>query len=555
MTRTPLILVVVGWAGALFPLSALAADDAASLSKALTSKTAAERVKAADALAELGPQAKPAVPSLIKALSDQDAPVRGHAAYALGQIGDKRAAVVDGLFALASDPEALVRRAGLRALKALKLPHDVVIPKLATTLKSAAPADAAAIVATIAEGGKEAVPFLTECLADKRACYWACLALGEIGPDAKAAVPQLLKLESREEPEVRLQALMALGQIGPAAKSAVPQVVKALEFDKAIGVRYAAAYAVGQIAAGDKQSRAALTKAMDGDDPFLQVVSAWALARVAKDDQPLQKQVTQLILKALTSDKVDVRRAAARALAEINPPSEVVAPVLLKAIHDQDQSVIGNAVDALASLGASIVSRVANNGLKNKNKELRLYAVRVLAKIGPDAKEAAPALAEALNGAEGDFRREAQFVLGMFGPAAAPAVPELIKSLASDDEQVRNSAIYALGKIGPAAQAASPDLRNLLGGADDFARFAATWALVRINPKDAKFVAAAVPELVKGLSDERPLVRAESAATLGELGPAAKSFLPELQKAAEDPEASVSAAAKQAINAIESGKL
>jgi HEAT repeat protein len=422
------------------------------------------------------------------------------------------------------------------------------MPKMVKTLKSASPADAAAALATMAEAGEQAVPFLTECLDDKQACYWACMALGDIGPAAKAAVPHLTKLQAREEPEVRLQALVALGSIGPDARSAVPAIVKSLHSDKIEGVRYAAAYALGQIGAGDKASRAALAKAMDSDDAFLQIVSAWALARVAKDDKQVQDKATTLILKGLTSEKADVRRAAARALAEIKPAPEVVAPMLIKAIQDNDPTVIGNAVDALASLGPTIVPRLTKNALKNK--DLQLYAVRVLAKIGPAAKEAAPALAEELKEAEGEYRREVQFVLGMFGADAAPAVPELIKSLSSDDDHVRNSAVYALGKIGPAAKEATAELRKMLAGDDDFARFAATWALVRIDPKDPKLVAAAVPALIKGLSDERPLVRAESASTLGELGPAAKSALSDLKKAAEDADPSVSAAAKQAVEQI-----
>lgn len=533
-------------------IAAQAADDAASLTKALTSDNATERADAAEALGELGPKAKSAVPALVKALGDEDASVRGHAAFALGEIGDHGAAVVNGLFALASDHEAIVRRAALRAIRSLKLPHKVLMPKMVAALKKAAPADAAAAVATIAEAGEEAVPFLTECLSHKDAAYWACLALADMGPAAKAAVPQLVKIEQREEPEVRLQALVALGQIGPDAKAAVPVILKALQSEKSDGVRYAAAFALGQIGASDKASRAALAKGMESDDAFLQVISAWALARVAKDDKQVQEKATEVVLNGLAADKVEVRRAAARAFAEINPPPEVAAPVLIKAIHDNDQSVISNAIDALASLGPKIVPRVANNGLKNK--ELRLYAVRVLAKIGPDAKEAAPALAEALDDAEGEFRREVQFVLGLFGEDSAPAVPELIKSLSSDDEQIRNSAVYALGKIGPAAKAASSDLRKLLASDDEFVRFAATWALVRIDPTDAKLAAAAVPALTKGLSDERPLVRAESAATLGELGAAAKAALPQLKKAADDSDPNVSAAAKQAIEQIGGGK-
>lgn len=541
----------ISLASLLWPLVVSAAEDAAALTKALNGKSAAERAKAAADLADLGPKAKVAVPQLIESLKDSDVEVRGQAAYALGQIGDQRPAVVDALFAAAADKEPLVRRAAIRALRSLKLPRDLVMPKMVTALKSAAPADAAAILSTIAEAGDQAVPFLIECLDNKDARYWACLALADIGPAAKKAVPQLTRLQASDEPQLRLQSLVALGQIGPHAKSAVPAIAKSLQSDKVEGVRYAAAFALGQIGAGDKQSRAALTKATESDDAFLQVVSAWALARVAKDDKKLQDKLSTLILDALGSDKVAVRRAAARALAEINPPPEVAAPRLIKAIHDGDPSVIGNAIDALASLGTQIVPRIADNALKNK--ELRLYATRVLARIGPDAKEAAPALAEALADAQGDFRREAQFVLGMFGSAAAPAVPELIKSLTSDDEQIRNSAVYALGKIGPAAKAASPELRSLLSADDDFVRFAATWALVRIDPKDSKLMAAAVPALIKGLSDERPLVRAESATTLGDLGPAAKSALPELKKAAGDSEQSVSTAAKQAIDKI-SGK-
>ncbi|HEV3341074.1 MAG TPA: HEAT repeat domain-containing protein [Pirellulales bacterium] len=553
MTRPVLRIVVLTLAGLVTTTlvgvaEVWAAEDAATLAKGLASDSVEERAKAADGLGELRAKAKSAVPALVKALKDKDAGVRGHAAHALSEIGDKSASVVDGLFALVGDQDALVRRAALRALRSLRLPHDLLMPKMVKTLKSASPADAAAALATMAEAGEKAVPFLTECLGDKEACYWACLALADIGPAAKAAVPHLSKLHEREEPQVRLQALVALGSIGPDARPAVPAIVKSLESDKAAGVRYAAAYALGQIGAGDKASRAALSKAMEGDDAFLQIVAAWASARVAKEDKQAQDKATTLVLKGLTSERVDVRRAAARALAEIKPPPEVVAPVLIKAIQDKDPAVISNAVDALASLGPAIVPRLAKNGLQNK--DLQLYAVRVLAKIGPAAKGAAPALAEALKEAEGEYRREVQFVLGTFGADAAPAVPELIKSLASDDDHVRSSAIYALGKIGPAAKEAAPELRKMLAGNDDFARFAATWALVRIDPKDSKLVAAAVPALIKGLSDERPLVRTESASTLGELGAAAKPALAELKKAAEDADANVSAAAKQAIEQI-----
>lgn len=118
--------------------------------------------------------------------------MRGHAALALGQIGDQRQAVIDGLFALATDGDAAVRRAAVRAVRSLRLPRAVVVPKMVEVLKSAQPAVALAALSTLAEAGKEAVPFLTDCLKDKEASYWACLALAEIGPPAAPAVPGLV---------------------------------------------------------------------------------------------------------------------------------------------------------------------------------------------------------------------------------------------------------------------------------------------------------------------------------------------------------------------------
>ena len=55
----------------------------------------------------------------------------------------------------------------------------------------------------------------------------AARALGDIGPDAKDAVPALI--EALEDDEVSLIAIWALGQIGPAARSAAPAITQLME--------------------------------------------------------------------------------------------------------------------------------------------------------------------------------------------------------------------------------------------------------------------------------------------------------------------------------------
>jgi HEAT repeat protein len=55
----------------------------------------------------------------------------------------------------------------------------------------------------------------------------AARALGEIGPEAKEAVPELI--EALNDEDMDLIALCALGRIGPAARAAVPAMRRWLE--------------------------------------------------------------------------------------------------------------------------------------------------------------------------------------------------------------------------------------------------------------------------------------------------------------------------------------
>ena len=56
--------------------------------------------------------------------------------------------------------------------------------------------------------------------------------LARIGPDAKAAVPDLVKMLQANDIRVRKYAARALGQIGPDAGVAVPDLIKALNSGK-----------------------------------------------------------------------------------------------------------------------------------------------------------------------------------------------------------------------------------------------------------------------------------------------------------------------------------
>ncbi len=149
--------------------------------------------------------------------------------------------------------------------------------------------------------------------------YWACLVLGEIGPDAAEAAPALADvLASDAGPEVRREAALTLGSIGPEAAMATPALSTALG-DSQMSVVASAAYALGQIGPEAKSAVPALEKCADNSDLLLRTISTWALAKIEPQNQSRRLVAVSLLAAALGSKQPQVRRAAARGLADLKP--------------------------------------------------------------------------------------------------------------------------------------------------------------------------------------------------------------------------------------------
>ena len=511
---------------------------------------AESRWRAARALAAVGPKAGPAVGALLQALNDQDPLVRAYAAHAMGNIApgiaaDKKDAVVKALVKLAVDPNKLVRREVREALLTIGAPSSITIPLLIKVLEEAKPEAVVMALETLSQEGKKAVPSLCKALDHEKACYWACLVIEQIGPEAAEAVPHLMNCLERKEPEVRLEALLALAAIGEAAKPAASKVIELLESDPQLGVRYAAAHAAGKI--GDRRAIPVLEEAAQSQDAFLRLTAMWSLIRLQPDNRQLLEQAVKVFADGLRSKDKRLRAAAANALANTEIPPELAsAPLLENLITELDQETIGMVVSALVRRGEAAVPRVIR-ALQNPLR--RPYALQILARLGPKAAKAVDPLVELLKSpASLPIKRETMFALGNIGPAAEKAVPVLIQSLKDGPDELRNAACYALGRIGPAAEKATPQLLDMVESGDDFAKKAGLWALVRIHPKNEKVIKYALPYLIDALQDKRPHVRAGMAGALGDIGPMAKSAATQLQKlAAGDPDQQVRDVATQAL--------
>lgn len=568
------------WMGAIAALCAgqLAAAepaDIAGLAAGLKSKTPAEAQAAADALADLGLQAKTAVPALVQALAAKDVDLRWRAARALGAIGSMQAA--EGLNKAAADPEPMVRaqaifalgrlpeaneamlktvvaglgdkdvsvrRASVRALRALETERKDIIPLVLKLLEDSDPAMVMPALHTIAEAGAEVVPALVEAMEHPEGRYWASLVLADIGPEAKAAVPALQKALADKRPEVRLQAVIALGEIGPAAKAATPALVKSLD-DEFPSVRSAAVFSLGMI--GDRTALTGIEKAEQSKDPFMRILAVWAHAELTPDDAAQTKKAVDYLVTMLPGEDRELAHLAARAIVELEPSSEVLAPAMEKVMASADAAGADRIIGAYASLGAKVVP-LAIKALEDPAATRKERALRVLGQVGPDAAPALPAVVKLLGSDNARLKTEALFVIAAIGPQAESAVAPVTEALADQDRNVVLTAAYALAKIGPAAKESVQALRKLTTSEDKLTRVTGTWALVEIGPITMDLAEYALPLLTEALGYDQEFIRVEAAMTLGDLGKFAASAVPALDNSAKaDGSAAVRKAAADAI--------
>jgi HEAT repeat protein len=297
---------------------------------------------------------------------------------------------------------------------------------------------------------------------DAKVRWPAAVELMNMGPRAKGAVGALIEMLGNKSYSVRCTAAQVLRSIGPSAIGATDALVAALK-DKKDPVRWNAAAALASIGPGAGKAAGPLTR-------------------------------------ALTDNNIQVRRYSADALAAIGAASRETVNALAVMLKDKEISARLSAAAALAKLGEGkrAVSTLTA-ALKHDDLDRRRRAAEILEIIGPDAKEAVPALLHALNDADGWLtpkvaargvaaralgvsekklrdeaipfqsrnwivRWQAARALGKIDPQTATdkVVPVLIKMLSHDQSWVRQMSIQTLGAIGRPARAAIPPLRIIL---------------------------------------------------------------------------------------------
>lgn len=202
------------------------------------------------------------------------------------------------------------------------------------------------------------------------------------------------------------------------------------------------------------------------------------------------------------------------------------------------------AVVALGQIAAAdkaeFVTAIAAVGRAMLNDAVPAVRQQAAAVIGQQKVEDALVVLTDLTSAvrvekEPSVRREVAVTLGRFGKLAKQAVPALSEALADKDDGVKAATAEALGRVGPEARAAAPELVKLSKATDKPLRQAVTFALGRIDADDKLPVAAALVETLKTATEAE--LRREAITSLGLLGESQGSVMPALAAQLADKDA------------------
>ncbi len=387
---------------------------------ALEATSEATRAEAAAKIAELGKDAGDAVPALVKMLDDSSPDARSSAANALGHIGIDNEAAISALLVRLDDAE-------LRS-------DDVPV------------------------------------------WVYAAKALGQLGPKS---VPRLIAKLSAENRTGRRAAAIALHDIKPPPKDAVPALIAMLVQNEP-ETRVAAMYAI--LGLDPKPAASAMSSLhlmLSSDDFHTQY---WACRTIAAVGAPEALETVPKLIELTTSGVASVRSNAAEAIGLIGEAvGERAVEPLTKMLEDHNYVVRRAGVIALGRLEklAAASAPAVKTAMQDASRSIQAEAAASLWQITGNHEDSLPILLKVLQGKNGPW--EAAMAFERLGAAGKPAVADLGELVKSTTGETQYFATLALSGIGPAAKDALPALRTLLDSPDEDMRQVAEQVIKQLS--------------------------------------------------------------------------
>jgi HEAT repeat protein/beta-lactamase regulating signal transducer with metallopeptidase domain len=241
------------------------------------------------------------------------------------------------------------------------------------------------------------------------------------------------------------------------------------------------------------------------------------------------------LIAALKDTDVEVRRAAASSLGNLQDPRSV--PALIDALRDSDSEVRANSADALGNMEDPRAIPGLTAAIKDPSPEVRRRAICAISNMEGGNKPV-DAFIAALSDSNAEVREAAVEAVGELEDKRA--VRPLIKLLSDPSADVRHQTAHALGNLQDPT-AADP-LAAALRDSDADVRGAAAQSLAELG------LTQAPPALIGATKDKNPDVRQNAVQALGQIRD--PKSVPTLRLALNDSNADVRDAAIDALSEV-----
>lgn len=385
---------------------------------ALQNETGRVRAIAAQAIGQMRSIPAIAVQPLANCLQVDDPELRAAASAALGHVGKLDANVINQLRGLSEDADDRVRSAATLAVATTDGDQEYV-----TNLLMNAVQDASELVR------RSAVVGLTKIESDR----------GEV-------IDALVVGLSDSDSIVRRDAAIAIGAIGPSARRATERLIELLAGDDN-SVRAAAATSLGSVAEPTPELAQTLGRALVGDDD---AVSLAALGSLTLMEQTAGV-VVDSVIELLSHPRGELRAAALSCLAKIEADAERSVPLLKNALGDEEWAVRRDAAAALGQLGDKAQGAVPVLFALLSEPDDTNFAKDALRSINVAGPDAVPVLIEGLKSTDRRQQFYALYLIGRVQPKAKDAIP-VLRELAesSDSDRLRGMVQRAIDEISAA---------------------------------------------------------------------------------------------------------
>ena len=318
--------------------------------------------------------------------------------------------------------------------------------------------------ATLALGavGAEGVPGLRKALRDESALVRAAAASGlaPLGADAQSAMPELLAALTDKEGDVAIRALEAVSKIGARGPKAIAALA-AVPADAGPEEQRLAGLALEQGLDHFTQNPQdvaealpALMKIFTGKSGKLKQSAGTLLTRLGPAARPVVPELVALAKIASGPEQIEILKVVAGA-GDAKDKQSIVVPQALQWLEANDDKLKVGALaifEVLGAEGRSAESAILGAYAKDRNREIRVQALKALGAVGGPAKAAAPRLvADATQFGEAPADKELhQALTSCIIKMGEPAARELLKVAVDPKYTVRIRAVDLLGLMGPA---------------------------------------------------------------------------------------------------------